>query len=1359
MSQPSNVLRLYVEVRSSSDPSGGGETFGRRERSPPLTRSGLKDNAQDLLSRLSSQTPTRCRTRGPNLLHQSPSDSGRSQLHQPISAPWASERWSLPCDMKTSSKACSNRKEVIDGKRSVVSFSYVQKSNVKTLSSPGSNQERSHQVHKRISDPLWFGNPSSSCSSSPKVTFRPSGSLDPISRAATRRALEDFGSPLLRLKVAHALARSAWSQTHRPARCQSWSGSPVLHHNMNLKDRGMWGWPQTPVSDRQASQSPSPLFRGQRPADFGDDIVEGLNQLSGVSKRSPRRWAHPEESGPTTPQRSLKMNIPVHAAAADRAPPIGGPLHQSGQLLSSAPPSRSPSHPTRVHLPSRPPTELSSPIRDPGLSLGNRRPPDSPTLHRYQAPQYTGGNWRGSRCRERGEHSEMTGKVFIAQSFEGAPDKGRSSSQFPVPVCGTWHGVGLFPVPDSDQTCGEPGRLGSLNPTMQQKRAEQRRREHLLLGPVVPDSPDDDRDHPLEAMGGSSRSSSGVTGSLGDGECVSPESLQSGHQGNETGASTGRIQTDSAAPVLSLHCQKIARAKWEFLFGPEEGAGSGPANFAEASTAPPSGNSSESPTPTPPSSLPALSASQHVRHVEVELVTPPPPVERSLETGVIRRTLKYSETDLDAVPLRCYRETDIDELLMDGRDDEDSAFASNRSARGGSPQGSGLGPYGFGLGADSGTGEEEGSRERDQEEKEEEVVSWASVRMQGDNRKQQDTAQEQERHCPRMKRASECFFDTRHPALKSPIRVSGPRGAAEDTFSRHFESIMESACAKGTSYDRLYGRATAGRPALAPLARQERPTLSDSDATRAPSSERLSSGSEDTPPGRRGYSQLGNSWGSQAPSVLRETAVQRGVSDREGDASDDATRRLRRLDDSRQADAARRLSGNNDFSRPVADEYLTLFDFSHLRLDRALRVFLKQVAVLGESHNRERLLAHFSRRYWLCNPRLFPSSDAVHTLTCALVLLNADLHGPNIGAKMSRPQFVDNLEGLDDGRHFRKHLLKALYNSIKTQKLQWTLDEEELRKSFSELGDSLCDSSSSAKGAGGGAGGGAGDDGDDGTLVEDETAPCGMPLYKNGFLVRKVHADSDGKRTPRGKRGWKTFYAILKGLILYLQKGEYRADKPLTDEDLKNAVSIHHSLAMKAFDYSKRANVFYLRTADWRLFLFQAPNADQMHSWITRINTLAATYSAPPFPPAIGSQKKFSRPLLPGNVSKLSEEEQVRSHEARLRAVSSELAELRSSPPERKLKAGQLDQYQRREQHLRFEKTRYETYVALLRAKTEAGGGGEDRPRAPEDDEGDPRGARSDPATQDAGRAGVRRAGGEPRQDVQRHSYRQAVKK
>ncbi|MEQ2213645.1 Phosphatidylserine decarboxylase proenzyme 3 [Xenoophorus captivus] len=192
-------------------------------------------------------------------------------------------------------------------------------------------------------------------------------------------------------------------------------------------------------------------------------------------------------------------------------------------------------------------------------------------------------------------------------------------------------------------------------------------------------------------------------------------------------------------------------------------------------------------------------------------------------------------------------------------------------------------------------------------------------------------------------------------------------------------------------------------------------------------------------------------------------------------------------------------------------------------------------------------------------------------------------------------------------------------------------------------------------------------------------------LYKSGFLVRKVHADPDGKRTPRGKRGWKTFYAMLKGLVLYLKKDEYRTERELTEEDVKNAISIHHALAMRAADYSKRPNVFYLRTADWRVFLFQAPNGEQMQSWITRINVVAAMFSAPPFPAAIGSQKRFSRPLLPGSNTKLSQEEQLKSHESRFRAVSSELVEVTASTPDRKVKGRELEEQKLRKEYLEFE--------------------------------------------------------------------------
>ena len=46
---------------------------------------------------------------------------------------------------------------------------------------------------------------------------------------------------------------------------------------------------------------------------------------------------------------------------------------------------------------------------------------------------------------------------------------------------------------------------------------------------------------------------------------------------------------------------------------------------------------------------------------------------------------------------------------------------------------------------------------------------------------------------------------------------------------------------------------------------------------------------------------------------------------------------------------------------------------------------------------------------------------------------------------------------------------------------------------------------------------------------------------------------------------------------------------------------------------------------------------EEMQGWISKINCVAAVFSAPPFPAAIGSQKKFSRPLLPATTTKLSQ--------------------------------------------------------------------------------------------------------------------------
>uniref|UniRef100_A0A452UKK9 Pleckstrin and Sec7 domain containing 2 n=1 Tax=Ursus maritimus TaxID=29073 RepID=A0A452UKK9_URSMA len=369
--------------------------------------------------------------------------------------------------------------------------------------------------------------------------------------------------------------------------------------------------------------------------------------------------------------------------------------------------------------------------------------------------------------------------------------------------------------------------------------------------------------------------------------------------------------------------------------------------------------------------------------------------------------------------------------------------------------------------------------------------------------------------------------------------------------------------------------------------------------------------------------------------------------------------------------------------------FLKVFSF----LELPSRTFLKAFPLMGETQERERVLTHFSRRYCPCNPEDSTSEDGIHTLTCALMLLNTDLHGHNIGKKMSCQQFIANLDQLNDGQDFAKDLLKTLYNSIKNEKLEWAIDEDELRKSLSELVDDKF---------------GTGTKKvtrilDGGNPFLDVPQALSATTYKHGVLTRKTHADMDGKRTPRGRRGWKKFYAVLKGTILYLQKDEYRPDKALSEGDLKNAIRVHHALATRASDYSKKSNVLKLKTADWRVFLFQAPSKEEMLSWILRINLVAAIFSAPSFPAAVSSMKKFCRPLLPSCTTRLCQEEQLRSHENKLRQVTAELAEHRCHPIEKGVKSKEAEENRLKEHYLTFEKSRYETYIHLLAVKIKVG--------------------------------------------------------
>ncbi|XP_034127999.1 putative uncharacterized protein DDB_G0293878 isoform X5 [Drosophila guanche] len=388
-------------------------------------------------------------------------------------------------------------------------------------------------------------------------------------------------------------------------------------------------------------------------------------------------------------------------------------------------------------------------------------------------------------------------------------------------------------------------------------------------------------------------------------------------------------------------------------------------------------------------------------------------------------------------------------------------------------------------------------------------------------------------------------------------------------------------------------------------------------------------------------------------------------------------KRLYSLDGFKKSDVSRHLSKNNDFSRAVADEYLKHFTFEKKSLDQSLREFLQQFSLSGETQERERVLVHFSKRFLDCNPGTFNSQDAVHTLTCAIMLLNTDLHGQNMNRKMSCAEFVDNLADLNDGENFPKDILKLLYQAIKTKPLEWALDDD--------AGDLQQRTANNA----------LGNVGQNPFLDAPELATA--VEYKKGYVMRKCCYDSSYKKTPFGKRSWKMFYCTLRDLVLYLHKDEHGFRKSQMSDNLHNAIRIHHALATKANDYTKKQHVFRLQTSDQAEYLFQTSDSKELHSWVETINYVCAAISAPPLEGGVGSQKRFQRPLLPSKQTKLLVKEQLESHEVQLAQLEQELNEHKKGPiPSKGLP---LQNYKEKESYLQYELRRYRTYVSILSAK------------------------------------------------------------
>lgn len=129
------------------------------------------------------------------------------------------------------------------------------------------------------------------------------------------------------------------------------------------------------------------------------------------------------------------------------------------------------------------------------------------------------------------------------------------------------------------------------------------------------------------------------------------------------------------------------------------------------------------------------------------------------------------------------------------------------------------------------------------------------------------------------------------------------------------------------------------------------------------------------------------------------------------------------------------------FHQEVRLAFVQHFDFrSSDRFASALRLFLHKFRLPGEAQQIDRFMDAFSKEYYAQQGRnsIFKNADAVFVLAFSTIMLNTDLHNPNIKnrKRMTRQQFIRNNQGINGGVDLPEAILNRLYTDIREQELQ-----------------------------------------------------------------------------------------------------------------------------------------------------------------------------------------------------------------------------------------------------------------------------------------------------------------------------------
>ncbi|XP_028167374.1 Golgi-specific brefeldin A-resistance guanine nucleotide exchange factor 1 [Ostrinia furnacalis] len=122
----------------------------------------------------------------------------------------------------------------------------------------------------------------------------------------------------------------------------------------------------------------------------------------------------------------------------------------------------------------------------------------------------------------------------------------------------------------------------------------------------------------------------------------------------------------------------------------------------------------------------------------------------------------------------------------------------------------------------------------------------------------------------------------------------------------------------------------------------------------------------------------------------------------------------------------------------VLGAFADSFDYTGLRIDQALRLYLETFRLPGEAPLIFLVMEKFAERWHSTNGEPFANTDAAFRLAYAVIMLNMDQHNHNakkLNVPMTVDDFVKNLRGCNGSGDFDQAMLEAVYYSIKNEEM------------------------------------------------------------------------------------------------------------------------------------------------------------------------------------------------------------------------------------------------------------------------------------------------------------------------------------